>query len=41
MVSTFLDSRMKTSLNEEKVGCYATWECRVTKQGLQLENMPS
>ena len=26
MFSTFLDSRMKTSLNEEKVGCYATWE---------------
>ena len=24
MVNTFLDSRMKTSLNEEKVGCYAT-----------------
>ena len=22
----FLDSHMKTSLNEEKVGCYATWE---------------
>ena len=26
MFSTFLDSRLKTSLNEEKVGCYATWE---------------
>ena len=26
MFSTFVDSHMKTSLNEKKVGCYATWE---------------